>query len=442
MTLWPSPADLQGISTHQGDALGAALASPVAILTGGPGVGKTHTAASLMHAIARQYGPHEIAVCAPTGKAAVRITAAMQEHHLPLEAKTIHRTLGVGRNGHDGKGWGFIHGKGCPLPNKFVVCDEFSMTDTDLCASLLSALPPGTHLLLIGDPGQIPPVGHGAPLRDLLAAGLPQGELTEMHRAAGDVVKACHAIRRGERWEPSGDIDVDHGHNLRHIECPRSTWTLNALDRLIQNLPAGIDPRRDVQVLVAVNEKSDLGRVPINKRLQAILNPSTQTNGSGDNRRMRLGDKVICLSNMLCNALGAASDVDVPPEAGEKAQEFVANGDIGLVVEVGKRGMAVQLECPSRLVEVVGEQCKEWDLAWAITTHKAQGSEWGIVVYLIDDYAGARWVSSREHCYTALSRTRRLCVTIGRRATMDADCKRVALVGRKTFLVELLRGAA
>src|SRR5690606_14383539 len=99
-----------------------------------------------------------------------------------VEATTIHRLLGVSRNGHDQKGWGFMRNRGNPLPNRFLFVDECSMCDCDITASLLDACKPGTHVLFIGDFAQLPPAGHGAPLRDMIAAGIPYGELTEIHR--------------------------------------------------------------------------------------------------------------------------------------------------------------------------------------------------------------------------------------------------------------------
>ena len=123
----------------------------------------------------------------------------MNGYDLPLEATTIHRLLGVSRNGHDKKGWGFIHNAANPLPYRFVFVDEVSMLDVDLAANLFAACQPGTHILLIGDTGQLPPVGHGAPLRDLIAAGVGCGELTEIWRNAGDIVKGCSPFAQADR---------------------------------------------------------------------------------------------------------------------------------------------------------------------------------------------------------------------------------------------------
>lgn len=159
------------LTPHQRTALASILHSPFAILAGTPGTGKTFAAAAVLRAIVAAHGHAGVAVCAPTGKAAVRITEAMHGYGVRIEATTIHRLLEIGRNGHDGKGWGFMRNESNPLGKRFVVVDEVSMLDVDLAADLLGACGDGVHVLWVGDPGQLPPVGHGAPLRDLIAAG-------------------------------------------------------------------------------------------------------------------------------------------------------------------------------------------------------------------------------------------------------------------------------
>src|SRR5262245_18938904 len=198
-TLWPDPATLTDLSPHQREQLSRATAGPVGAFIGSPGTGKTFCIASLIRALADRHGLESIAVAAPTGKSATRCTAAIQRHGIDLTASTIHRLLGV-RNGSSDV-FRFEHGENNPLPYRFVLIDESSMLDTDLAASLFSTCAPGTHVLFVGDPYQLPPVGHGVPLRDLLHAGLPQGELTEIQRNAGMIVRACAAIKADRRFE-------------------------------------------------------------------------------------------------------------------------------------------------------------------------------------------------------------------------------------------------
>jgi exodeoxyribonuclease V alpha subunit len=191
---WPA-GPFADLSDHQQERLGNALTGPVAIVTGSPGTGKTFTAAVVIKAIADAGHIRDVAVCAPTGKAAVRIGETMRAHGLTLNATTIHKLLNVRAGGNGG--WKFAYDEDTPLPYRFVVVDEVSMLDTSLAASLLRACAPGTHLLLIGDVNQLSPVGHGAPLRDLLDAGTPAARLTEIRRNSGLIVETCARIKDG-----------------------------------------------------------------------------------------------------------------------------------------------------------------------------------------------------------------------------------------------------
>lgn len=434
------------------------LAGPVGILAGTPGTGKTYTAAAVIRAIVESSGAHCVAVCAPTGKAAVRCTAAMQRYGLTLEAMTVHRLLQVTRNGYDGKGWGFAFNRACPLPFRVVVVDEVSMLDVDTAAALFDAFAPGTHVLLVGDPYQLPPVGHGAPLRDMIAAGLPYGELTEIQRNSGDGVLLCRDLKEGRRYWASNDnggtIDVPAGRNVRHFETRSGAQSARALSLMLAGLPAELSPLWDVQVLVTLNEKSELSRKVLNEMLQEQLNPHGELMPGG---KFRVGDKVICTSNTLLplvvepGEIPAAVEVTGEPE--DEPKEFVANGEIGRIVSVEPKRMQVKFDCPARTVLVPmgkasgstgdggddSQGCK-FDLAYAITVHKSQGSQWPITITMVDSSSGANWIGSRELYYTALSRFVTLSVTIGQRTVIDKHTRKVALRERKTFLKEMLTG--
>ena len=431
MTWFPLPES--DLTPHQHAAATQAMSGRVGLLTGGPGVGKTYTAAAILQAAVAKYGASYCRVCAPTGKAAVRITEAMQRHRIPLEATTIHRMLGVTRGGYDGGGWGFAFNRDCQLQAKLICCDESSMLGTDLAADMFQAIPEDATVLLVGDEDQLPPVTHGAVFRDFLRAGFPIGRLAEIHRNEGDIVRACKAIRDGHAWRPSPVIDMESGWNLRHIECPSANHVKRKLSALLRRVPEPFDPIEDCQVLCTVNEKSPLARTELNKGLQQILNPDGEPDQS---HKFRVGDKVICLRNQFLRLIDDAAD-DLKPS---QDQEFVANGDIGRVTAVGPRKIAVRFPLPDRHCYIAGEPLtKDIDLAYAVTVHKSQGSQWPVVIYVSDDYRGARWVASRELIYTALSRAEKLMVTLGQKDTMDLDCRREVLSGRKTFLVERLR---
>ena len=203
-SLWPDVASVENIDEHQREALSKATSSgSIGILGGGPGTGKTFTAANLIKAIADEVGYDNIAVAAPTGKAAVRITEVMDGYGVPLKARTWHSLLGVRA---EAGSFSFSHDQSNPWTYKVIIGDETSMNDTNLMASVMAARARGCHMLLIGDVNQLPPVGHGAPLRDMIAANVGYGELTEIKRNSGGIVEACAAIR----WSCHGDIVVSN----------------------------------------------------------------------------------------------------------------------------------------------------------------------------------------------------------------------------------------
>lgn len=446
-TQWPNPFDCPELTPHQQQVAATALSGRVGVLAGTPGCGKTFAAAAIIRRLVAMFGESCIAICAPTGKAAVRCNASLRSNGVEgISATTIHRLLAIDRAGYDGQGWTFQFNERNPLPQRFVITDEISMLDTDLAASLLKALGPQSHWLGIGDPYQLPPVGAGAVLRDMISSGrVPYGELTEIRRNCGMIVRGCCFIREGRYFNPPTKIDLATGDNWRHFETSSPAQTIAQLRTTLTSLPTRFDRVWDVQVLVAVNEKSPLGRKDVNVMLQELLNPHGQR---VDKVRFRVDDKVICTSNTMLPIVKNG-------EAGDNAEkEFVANGELGKVLAVDPKKMTVEFTSPPRRCIVPLSKAKEgdsdgessggsvgnFDLGYAITTHKAQGSQAPIVITLIDDYGGACRVVSREWNLTAISRAESLCVTIGKWSVFQQQCKRIVLRDRKTFLVEQLRG--
>ena len=437
---WPSPNGLD-ISEHQCQQLRKALRGYIAIFGGSPGTGKTYSAARVIASLIGQFGAGDVAVAAPTGKAAVRITEAMLEYGIGIRATTIHRLLGV-TSADDGDGWGFEHDEGNPLPCRYVVIDEGSMIDAGLMASLLRACGRGTHLLIVADTNQLPPVGHGAPVRDMIAAGVPYGELREIFRNSGAIVRACAAIRDGQPWEPDGTLDAAAGKNLGLIPAHNGAV---AADRIVSALKGigrdtTLDPVWDCQVIVAVNKKSPLSRVILNQRLQAELNPhGKQARGSP----FRAGDKIVCLKNGF---LPLVDGNDGTAEATEDGKVFVANGELGRVQDVFEKLTVAEFSGPKRVVKIPrgtdgdgdSDTGCQFDLGYAVTCHKMQGSECPVVLVALDEYPGARMVCGREWLYTAISRAKKACLLVGKVSTAKSMCLRVALEKRKTLLTELL----
>lgn len=464
LACWPEISAGTELSEHQLENLRLATSGGmIGILAGSPGTGKSFSAAVLIRELIREHGEFAVAVCAPTGKAAVRVTEAMERYAIPLRATTIHRLLGV--ESAEGGAWRFQHNESHPLPMKFIVVDESSMIDAGLMSSLLAARGSGTHVLFIGDPYQLPPVGHGAPLRDMIAAGLPCGELKEIRRNAGAIVRACAEIRDKSTFRGCPALDLAAGENLVVVEANTPESQIARLESLYASVrkQGRRDPVWDVQVLVPVNARSPLARKKLNAHLQALLNP---TGKQADDNPFRVGDKIICTRNGWAN-----SDDPNHPEANPDGKVAVANGEMGEVLEVAPKLTVVKMTTPDRVVRIprgAVEQSEEkggkgsgndgvsdandantdtgtgcdWDLAYVISVHKSQGSEFPLAVVLIDEYPGARMVCSREWWYTAISRAKDACVLIGKEATAVAHCRRTAIKLRKTFLAERIREAA
>lgn len=455
-SIWPSldRPEFATLSDHQRTELAKAIGGgPIGILGGSPGTGKTYTTARLIAALIAIHGKHQVAVMAPTGKAAVRCREALQANGAAeIEPKTIHRTLGV--ESAEG-GWSFRHNESNPLPFKFLIVDEFSMVGIGLLRSLLAARGRGTCVLFVGDVEQLPPVEYGAPLRDFIAAGLPYGELTEIHRNAGTIVRACAAIRDGKPFEVDETIDLNATppRNLMMIRTGAGAATAKVLAMLktIRD-QSPFDAVWETMTLVAVNKRSALSRRELNPKIQAELNPSDEgLTGSP----FRAGDKLIQLENQFLKLDGRGD--------GDENKVLCCNGEFAKAVEVHAKKTIVEFDGagadgkPRRCVVPRGiardggtdaaddgdtdTGCK-MDLGYAITVHKAQGSGCPVVIVCLDEYPGASGkfgVCDRSWLYTAISRAEKLCILVGTMETVRAICGRRFIWRRKTFTVELLR---
>lgn len=458
---WPSVDEMK-ISDHQKQELGKALKGMVGVLAGSPGCGKTYVAAELIKSIKRLYPYSYICAAAPTGKAAVRLTESLAKCGVDLTATTIHALLGV-EAGEIGLRFKFRAGK--PLPAKFIFIDEASMPDIPLITSLLEARGRGTHLLFLGDPHQLPPVGHGAPLRDILECGesIPSGTLSEIHRNSGRGVMVCKAIRERKPWDTTKKLDPDAGENLLLIEQKSVEGQIDALENMLHQFRTSkngrYNPIWDVQIIVAVNSKGPLSRRALNSRLQGVLNPDGYTI---DGCAFRVGDKVVNTKNGMVKSADPIRD-----NADQDGMVYCANGEQGEVIEIEAGRLIIRMESPKRTVIVFfkskskeqkaadeamgddGEDSEEseggtatgcaWDLAYAISAHKSQGSEWPVIVVMLDDSGPAKWATSRQWLYTAISRFKSFCVLIGTKQTAMAMCGRDSLFKRETFLKQRIR---
>jgi exodeoxyribonuclease V alpha subunit len=297
-------------------------------------------------------------------------------------------------------------------------------------------------------------VGHGFPLRDMIAAKIPCGELTEIRRNSGMIVESCKTIRESGTFISSTKADPSKPQeNLIHVNSFAPEDQISKISSIIstlKNKPWGYDPVSDIQVLVPVNESSKLSRVNLNKILQDLVNPKSKAN-SCDGNPFRIGDKIINSKNgfFIC-------DDEYNPEANENGQVFVANGEMAIVETVSATLTtarlttrdSVVLKIPSgrkRKDEAAGSETEtegaiaSWSLGYAITTHKSQGSEWPIAIVVIDGSGAAKMVCTREWVYTAFSRGKEYVAAVGPGQLVLEFCRKSQVWKRKTFLVELIR---
>lgn len=477
MINWPQldRQEFTELTDHQREQLRKALAGPVGLLGGRPGTGKSYTLVRLIRAILVQHSQC-VKVIAPTGKAAQRVKELMAEAKLEgVNPTTIHSGLGV--QSVDQSGWEFRHNEQNPLDARFVIIEEASMLGVSLFRSLLAAIPKGCGLLLVGDVNQLPPVEYGAPLRDMIDAGLPYGELKVIHRNSGSIVRVCSAIVDQQPWEPDDTIDLqaEDPKNLMLIPCgglvaPAKVCGL--LEELRDNSPH--DAVWDVQVLVAVNKRSSLSRMILNRRLQDLLNPA---DGDVDTRTpFRTADKVIQLRNQFIplaiwsRTESGSKKLRLPSGDGtwksSDEKTMVANGEIGRVLYAEEKKTVVLFPASQKPVIIFRAAGKrdedenregkgngndktntgcDLDLAYAVTCHKLQGSQAPIVIVCLDQYPGATGqygVCDRAWLYTAISRAQKACFLIGMKHTADTMCRRTFISRRKTFMTQTIRKMA
>lgn len=323
-------------------------------------------------------------------------------------------------------------------------------------------------MLLVGDVQQLSPIGPGAPLRDFLAAGLPQGELTEIRRNSGTIVKACAAIRDREPWQPDEVIDLrppdGSPRNLMIMPASKGTAVIKILG-LVKTIrdTSLFNPTWDTQVVVATNMKGEVSRRELNRQLQLELNPQAiAVKGC----LFRLDDKVIQTKNgflSLAENIGSGQYRAIGGESKEERQQnqvLVCNGEFGRVLSIEDNKLFVRFDNPERIVLVprgkadkdetdssdgggtaeksTGAGC-DLDLGYAVTCHRMQGSQAPLVIVALDEsQAGAYGVCDRAWLYTAISRATVATFLIGQKSTANAFCRRQFIGRRKTFMREKL----
>lgn len=387
-----------GLDAAQCAAVANVAAHGVSVLTGGPGTGKSRTVAAVVELAHRLGG--EIALAAPTGRAAKRV-----EELTNTPATTLHRLLGA--QGTTGE---FARGEEWPLDAQIVVVDESSMLDAELAAALVEACADGTHLLLVGDPAQLPSIGPGRVLADVISSGTtPITELGTLYRQreGGTIARLATAVRTGEL--PSIDSLE------REVVVVPARGGFDAAHRVTQlvtdSIPRALGiPAEGTQVVTPVH-RGEAGTVALNRALKARLNP-----GPGEHSGFDVGDRVVAVANHVDHGF--------------------ANGEVGVVTGIEDGGLVVTFA--SGPTTVPAPLLSDLRYGWAVTVHRAQGSEWPAVVTVLPGEAAG--MLSRPLVYTAFTRAQRHLSIV--HAAGPALARAVRIVGerpRHTRLVGILR---
>jgi len=371
------------LNISQQAAVQTAFQAPVSLLTGGPGVGKTTVIGEIVRH-ARDHGMY-VLLAAPTGRAAKRLSDSSR-----LEAKTIHRLLRW-----DPRQMQFYHNQQRPLKCNMLIVDEVSMLDIPLAEQLLTAIGANTHLVLVGDPDQLPSVGPGAFLHDLITSGLiPVTHLTDIYRQGENsrIVSNAHLVNRGMIPDLS-TLPPDVQGDFYWVEQDDPERAVAMIVKLLaERIPQrfGFDPLEDVQVLVPMNRGS-CGTIRLNETLQHALNPGPKPEFRYGERRFRLGDRVMQISNNY--------------------DKGVFNGDLGRIQAINSSAKTCSILFEAGCTEYEWAEVDQLRLSYAVTVHKSQGCEFPVVIMpvLNQHYM----MLQRNLIYTGMTRARQLLVMLG-----------------------------
>lgn len=379
----------------QKQSIELALNNRILVITGGPGTGKT----TILKGILSLYDELELEtlLAAPTGRAAKRMSELTGR-----EASTIHRLLGA-KMAEDGQSVIFSKHEGDPLNCDALVLDECSMVDITLMSSLLKALKPGCRLVLVGDADQLPSVGPGNVFSDIIRSQtVPTVRLTEIFRQKGDsrIVRNAHMINRGEH--PDFEANTGDFFRLRRLKGGTAVETIVELcaRRLPENMKI---PSASIQVL-SPTRKGETGTANLNKRLQAALNPPSESKKEKlfGEAVFRVGDRVIQIKNnydTIWKTKGGVSGAGV------------YNGDIGTIAQIDPITETLTVDFEDKLATYSFEMLNELEHAWALTVHKSQGSEYRAVVLALS--GDVQMLLTRGVLYTAVTRAKELLIMVG-----------------------------
>ncbi len=395
------------------------------ILTGGPGTGKTTTINTMI-----QFFESEglsILLAAPTGRAAKRMTEATG-----YEAQTIHRLLEVNGNPEEESTGGFLRNRENPLEADVIIIDEMSMVDLNLMHALLSAVVQGTRLILVGDVDQLPSVGPGSVLKDIISSErFHVVTLTKIFRQAGesDIIMNAHKINAGEPVELN-----KKSRDFFFVKCDEADTIIGGIIALIQRkLPQYVQAHPNEIQVMTPTRKGLLGVERMNVILQKYLNPADEkkTEREINGRLFREGDKVMQIKNNyqleweICTRFGLTVDKGMG----------VFNGDMGVISEINEYKETVEVEYDEgRKVKYGFDMVDELELAYAITVHKSQGSEYPAVILPL--LPGPKLLYNRNLLYTAVTRARKCLTIIGSDTTFQEMIRNKSEQERYTSLAE------
>ena len=373
------------------------LMSPVGVLTGGPGTGKTTTILGLIKCYMRKYPLNEIKLCSPTGRAAQRMTETTN-----MEAMTIHRLFGIGKAN-----------RGEKVSGDLFVIDEASMLDAEMASWLFSSIPDGSQVILIGDIDQLPSVGPGNILKDLITSQvIPVCRLETVYRQSGEspIVTNANLINKGK-------TELVTNQSFEIVECQSDLEIMDEMLKTVKEAMRTVHTVFDFQVL-DTSHKGDAGIAAVNKQLQDLINPKkakTDTIRYG-NTEFRVGDKVITTQNNY--------------------KDGYFNGDIGEIIAINREHVIVNVL--GREIKVQRANIGDLSLAYCISIHKSQGSEFAHCIILLPEKPPV--MLKRNLLYTAVTRGKSKVTIVAGKGCIDKCCGTIDNQQRLTSLKTLLCG--
>lgn len=403
----------------QREAIKIAVTKGLLVLTGGPGTGKTTTLNGILEFYEKK--GLRVLLAAPTGRAAMRMSEVTGR-----QAKTVHRLLEV--EWSDGDRQVFTRNIENPLEADAVIIDELSMIDTHLFANLLNALPLGCRLVMVGDSDQLPPVGTGNVLQDIISSELlPVVALTEVFRQSLEslIVTNAHRIVRGE-YPDLTKTDKD----FFFLNRPNIYQCSQTVEELYKGrLPKayGYNPIEDIQI-ISPSRKGELGTINLNKKMQEVINPPEKNKEefSGAGKLFREGDKVMQIKN----------NYDIVWTKDKEASSGIFNGDIGIIIAINHNASFMKINFDGRIAVYPFENIGELELAYAVTVHKSQGCEFEAVIMPVCSVIPQ--LSYRNLLYTAVTRAKNRLILVGSESQINMMVDNDKKTRRYSFLKAFL----